>query len=397
VSESLISLAGVGKDYPLVSTGAGRLRTLLSLVANRGVVEHVSALDGIDLEVRRGESLGLVGENGAGKSTLLKVIAGVVKPTRGKAVVNGRVGALLELGSGFHPDYTGRDNIALSAALVGLSRAEVASRLEGIIEFADIGDHIDQPVKHYSSGMVVRLGFAIATALEPDVLITDEVLAVGDESFQRKCVQWMERYLRNGGTMLLCSHGMYHVQTLCQKAAWLHQGRLRAYGDSFSVTQDYLAWHEEKRREESAFGDRKQYAGEYYMLRSVATRNAGGSPTVEFAMDDTIDVRLEIYSPDDRTPVALVGLVRADGTPVYGTHSNERGFVPQRIGPNRYAFGVRFPRCALIPGKYQLRGHALDPEGLRLYDTVESSFVVRGATRDYGLVRLEHEWHAPDT
>jgi lipopolysaccharide transport system ATP-binding protein len=114
-------------------------------------------------------------------------------------------------------------------------------------------------------------------------------------------------------------------------------------------------------------------------------------------MDDTIDVRLEIYSPDDRTPVALVGLVRADGTPVYGTHSNERGFVPQRIGPNRYAFGVRFPRCALIPGKYQLRGHALDPEGLRLYDTVESSFVVRGATRDYGLVRLEHEWHAPDT
>ncbi len=152
------------------------------------------------------------------------MIAGVVRPTRGTATVNGRVGALLELGSGFHPDYTGRDNIALSAALVGpVARRGGRAASASIIAFADIGAHIDQPVKHYSSGMVVRLGFAIATALEPDVLITDEVLAVGDESFQRKCIQWMERYLGDGGTLLLCSHGMYHVQTLCQKAAWLHQ------------------------------------------------------------------------------------------------------------------------------------------------------------------------------
>jgi len=395
VSDTLISLAGVGKDYPMVSTGAGRLRTLLSLVTGGGAVEHLCALDGVNLEVKRGESLGLVGENGAGKSTLLKVIAGVVRPTRGTATVNGRVGALLELGSGFHPDYTGRDNIALSAALAGLSRGEVASRIADIIAFADIGAHIDQPVKHYSSGMVVRLGFAIATALEPDVLITDEVLAVGDESFQRKCIRWMEDYLADGGTLLLCSHGMYHIQTLCQKAAWLHQGRLRAYGDSFSVTQDYLAYHEEKRRAESPFGDRVAYAGDYFAVRSVSTHDDRGEPCAEFGMDEPLDVRIEIYSPDDRPPVALVGIVRADGTPVYGTHSDERGYVPRRIAPQRYAFGVRFPRCPLIPGKYVLRAHALDPEGLRLYDTVEAGFTVRGATRDYGLVRLEHAWHAP--
>lgn len=395
MSDALIALAGVGKDYPMVSTGAGRLRTLLSLVSGGGMVSHLRALEGIDLEVRRGESLGLVGENGAGKSTLLKVIAGVVKPSRGTATVNGRVGALLELGSGFHPDYTGRDNIALSAALAGLSRAEVASRVDDIIDFADIGAHIDQPVKHYSSGMVVRLGFAIATALEPDVLITDEVLAVGDESFQRKCIGWMERYLGDGGTLLLCSHGMYHVQTLCQKAAWLHQGRLRAYGDSFSVTQDYLAWHEEKRRAESPFGDRAAYAGDYFAVRSVDTLDAKGVPCAEFAMEEAVDVRIEAYSPDDRPPVVLIGIVRADGTPVYGTHSDERGFLPRRLAPQRYAFGVRFPRCLLIPGKYVLRAHALDPEGLRLYDTVETGFTVRGATRDYGLVRLEHEWHEP--
>jgi lipopolysaccharide transport system ATP-binding protein len=396
VSETLISLAGVGKDYPMVSTGAGRIRTLYSLVTGGGVVERLCALDGVDLEVKRGESLGLVGENGAGKSTLLKVIAGVVRPTRGTARVNGRVGALLELGSGFHPDYTGRDNIALSAALAGLSRSEVASRIGDIIAFADIGAHIDQPVKHYSSGMVVRLGFAIATALEPDVLITDEVLAVGDESFQRKCIQWMENYLGDGGTLLLCSHGMYHIQTLCQKAAWLHHGRLRAYGDSFSVTQDYLAYHEEKRRAESPFGDRSTYAGDYFAIRSLATFDASGAPSSEFAMEEAADVRIEAYSPDDRPPVVLIGIVRADGTPVYGTHSDERGFLPRRIAPRRFLFGVRFPNCMLIPGKYLLRAHALDPEGLRLYDTVETGFTVRGATRDYGLVRLEHAWHAPE-
>lgn len=392
MSDTLISLSGVGKDYPMVSTTGSRIKTIFSLLTGSGLVGHVPALDGIDLEVKRGESLGLVGENGAGKSTLLKVIAGVVKPTRGTTRVNGRVGALLELGSGFHPDYTGRDNIALSAALAGLSRAEVANRVGQIIEFADIGAHIDQPVKHYSSGMVVRLGFAIATALEPDVLITDEVLAVGDESFQRKCIKWMKGFLDHGGTLLLCSHGMYHVQTLCQKAAWLHHGKLRAYGDSFSVTQDYLAYHEEKQRAESPFGDRESYAGEYFAVRGLQMRDAAGREAAEFAMDDTLDIRIEIYSPDDRPPVALVGLVRADGTPVYGTHSNELGFLPRRLGPKRFSFAVRFPNCALIPGKYLLRAHALDPEGLRLYDTVETSFTVRGATRDYGLVRLAHEW-----
>jgi lipopolysaccharide transport system ATP-binding protein len=159
-----------------------------------------------------------IGENGAGKSTLLKIVAGVIEPTRGRITVGGRVGALLELGSGFHPDYTGLANIDLAAALLGLVPAEIAEKRDEIIAFADIGEHINDPIKHYSSGMVVRLGFAVATTLAPDVLITDEVLAVGDESFQKKCVAWMENYLAGGGTLLLCSHSMYHVQKLCRSA-----------------------------------------------------------------------------------------------------------------------------------------------------------------------------------
>jgi lipopolysaccharide transport system ATP-binding protein len=396
----LIDLAGVGKDYPLLGGGSRRVGTLLALLAGRASVYRKTALDDITLQVRKGESLGLIGENGAGKSTLLKVIAGVVKASRGTCHVNGRVGALLELGSGFHPEYTGRENIALAAALGGLSKRDVAEREGAIVEFADIGAYIDEPVKHYSSGMVVRLGFAVATALVPQVLITDEVLAVGDESFQRKCIRWMERFLGDGGTLLLCSHSLYHVQTLCRRAAWLHKGRIKAEGDSFTVTQDYLAWHEEKQRAEassgeSPFGDREAYAGEYYALRSLTLGREGGAQAAEFAMGDTLEVRAEMHSPDDVAPVALVGIRRGDGSAVFGTHSNERGFVPQRIAPNRFGYVLRFPRCALLPGKYLLLGHALDPQGLRLFDTIEIPFVVRGATRDYGFVELEHEWRAP--
>ena len=242
----LLRLSGVGKDYAKVESRGGRLRLVADLLRGRGARTVFRALDGVSLTMRRGESLGVIGENGAGKSTLLKIIAGVVKPTRGVVAVNGRVGALLELGSGFHPDYTGLANIDLAAALLGLTPSEIAAKRDEIVTFADLGAHIDDPIKNYSSGMVVRLGFAVATALTPDILITDEVLAVGDESFQKKCIAWMENYLAHGGTLLLCSHGMYHVQKLCSNALWLKDGCVARYGSAADVTQAYLAYHEEK-------------------------------------------------------------------------------------------------------------------------------------------------------
>jgi len=242
----LLTLDGVGKDYPRLDARGGRLRLVAGLLRGRPPAHAFRAVDSVTLTMKRGESLGVVGENGAGKSTLLKIVAGVVKPTRGTVGVNGRVAALLELGSGFHPEYTGYANIDLAAALLGLAPEEIDDKRAAIVEFADIGEHIHDPIKTYSSGMVVRLGFAVATAVEPDILITDEVFAVGDESFQKKCVAWMERYLSGGGTLLLCSHSMYHVQKLCAKALWLDHGKTRAYGDAAPVTRDYLAFHEEK-------------------------------------------------------------------------------------------------------------------------------------------------------
>jgi len=385
----LIRLRGVGKDYPKVSTSGDRLRSLAALLFRSRDIPSFRALDGIDLETRAGESVGIIGENGAGKSTLLKIIAGVVQPTRGSVEVHGRVGALLELGSGFHPEYTGRENIYLSSALMGLSARETSAKVDSIIAFADIGSHIDEPIKHYSSGMVVRLGFAVATALNPDLLITDEVLAVGDESFQKKCIQWLERYLGDGGTLLLCSHSMYHVQTLCRKALWIHHGQARLFGESFDVTREYLTYHEEKRRTEEKLPVAE---GNSPRILATWTERPDASRASVFRQGEEIVMQGVAYEPDGRSPVLLFGIVRADGSPVYGSHSNENGFAPVPIDDRRFAFAVRFPNVSLLPGKYTMRMSVLDPEGLRLFDTAEAEVVITGETRDYGLVRLDHEW-----
>jgi lipopolysaccharide transport system ATP-binding protein len=393
MGEALIRLQGVAKDYPKVSTSGDRLRTLMSLLFRSADAPHFRALENVDLEVIRGQSVGIIGENGAGKSTLLKIVAGVVRPTRGTVEVNGRVGALLELGSGFHPEYTGRENIHLSSALMGLSRGDVRAKIDGIVAFADIGSHIDEPVKTYSSGMAVRLGFAVATALSPDVLITDEVLAVGDESFQKKCIGWLERYLAGGGTLLLCSHSMFHIQTLCSRALWIHHGRVQLAGSSFDVTREYLTYHHEKTERERV-GGRGEAQGAIRIEEASIEREDGGREAT-FRRGEALVLKATTFERDDRPPVLLIGIVRVDGTAVYGTHSNERGYVPGRVAPNRFAFEVRFDALQLLPGKYEMRVHVLDPEGLRLFDTVEREFVVTGDTRDYGLVELTHEWRRP--
>jgi lipopolysaccharide transport system ATP-binding protein len=390
VTAPLIHLRGVTKDYPKVATGGDRLRTLAALLLRNADMPHFRALENIDLDLRRGESVGIIGENGAGKSTLLKIIAGVVRPSSGEVRVQGRVGALLELGSGFHPDYTGRENIYLSSALMGLSRRETRDKVDSIIEFADIGEHIDEPIKHYSSGMVVRLGFAVATALEPDVLITDEVLAVGDESFQKKCISWLESYLAGGGTLLLCAHSMFHIQTLCSKALWIHHGRIHMRGDSFDVSREYLAYHQQKNAK-AGVEDRRAEGPVPKVMRTWTERE-DGSPAMTFRRGETLVLQGIVYEPDDRPPVVLFGVVRVDGTSVYGTHSNEEGFIPVRLEPHLFGFAMHLTQLSLLPGKYRLRVHTLDAEGLRLFDTVEVEVVVTGDTRDYGVVELPHRW-----
>ena len=387
----LLRLENVGKDYAKVESRGGRLRLVADLLRGHGARNAFTALDGVSLEMSRGESLGVVGENGAGKSTLLKMIAGVVQPTRGVVEVNGRVGALLELGSGFHPEYTGLANIDLAAALLGLTPAEIDAKREDIVAFADLGTHIGDPIKNYSSGMIVRLGFAVATSLTPDILITDEVLAVGDESFQKKCIAWMERFLADGGTLVLCSHGMYHVQKLCRNALWLKDGRVARYGSAADVTQAYLAYHEQKSAAAKApTTPRAAAAGGIYAITSLAL-----TPKDSIAAGRNADrTRRSVRSRRPRAGGARGRRARRRDAGVRRRDRHGRR-VAASGRDGRYAFALTLPDLALLPGKYMVRAHALDPEGIRLFDHVEQELVVTGQTRELGLVRLPHHWDVP--
>jgi len=400
--QRLVHIKDVCKVYPRVHKPSERLRAFVALLLGREPGDGVEVLRDINFDVFQGASVGIVGENGAGKSTLLKVLTGVIEPTKGSVTTKGNIAAMLELGAGFQPDFSGLDNVRMKASLLGLSKAELEERMDDILKFADIGEYINQPVKHYSSGMVVRLGFAVITACRPDLLITDEVLAVGDESFQKKCIRWIEEYMKQGGTLLLVSHSMYVVQKLCKKAVWIHEGKIRKFGDVYPVTQAYLAWHERRRAVEkelivNATGDAAYYRIEHFALAGEQHQESpeaefDDDPSHEFQMGDDIEVELRIISPDGRAPVGLVGVVRADGTPVYGVASDHEHVKPVKIGDSLYRFRYRLDNIQLLPGSYNLRSHSMDPEGLRLFDSHEFPFTVSGNTKELGYIRLPHQW-----
>lgn len=390
--DTLVRIEGVSKIYPRVHKSRERLQAFIALLFGREPAHGARVLSNINLDVVRGQSLGIIGENGAGKSTLLKVLTGVIQPTSGRVAVHANIAAMLELGAGFQPDFSGMDNVRMKASLMGLSNRELDERLDDILAFADIGEYIHEPVKHYSSGMVVRLGFAVITACRPDLLITDEVLAVGDESFQKKCIHWIQQFLENGGTLLLVSHSMYVVQKLCQKALWIHAGGIEQYGDVFPVTQAYLAWHEKRTAKEKEMQIKAAGDGTYYRIEKFTLSGGSEENPPKFAMGQNLDIELQIYSPDNRPPVGVVGVVRADGTPVYGVVSDNENVAPVKLADHHYRYRLRLTEIALLPGSYNLSAHSMDPEGVRVFDNRQMSFVITGDTKEVGYIRLPHQW-----
>ena len=238
----VLSVRNVGKMYRIYDRPQDRLKHMLLWRFGRHYGREFWALRNVSFEVRRGETVGIIGRNGSGKSTLLQIIAGTLAPTEGEVQVKGRVAALLELGSGFNPEFTGRENVYLNGAILGLSREEIDARFDDIAAFADIGEFIDQPVKFYSSGMVVRLAFAVQALMSKEVLIVDEALAVGDAAFQRKCMRSLEKFQQDGGTVLLVSHDVQTIVRQCSSCLFLHQGRLVMVGSSKVVTDIYLSF-----------------------------------------------------------------------------------------------------------------------------------------------------------
>ncbi len=402
---SVIQVRDLGKCYKLYSHPLDRLWEWCSF-SQRSRHRDFWALQGVSFSVEPGESWGIIGENGAGKSTLLKLITGVTRPSQGQVEVQGRVGALLELGMGFHPEYTGRENIYFSAAMMGLAKPEVDALLPEILNFSGLGEFIDRPVKTYSSGMFTRLGFSVATSINPEVLITDEVLAVGDEAFQKKCIRRMEGFLEQGKSMLFCSHSMYHVRKLCQKAVWLEHGRVRAAGEAAEIANSYEDFIREREaraqqlteaeraaaRSAPLAADGGEESAASSRLRTVRVCASTGDEASVFHMGDTIRIHVEAETGDGLAPVIAIGMIRNDKTAIYGIFSDIDRVTPRHVGNRLFAITYEMLDLSLLPGSYTFRIHVLDPPGLRMFDTIEKDFLVRGDSRELGICRMPHRW-----
>lgn len=388
--------------------------------------EDFWALRDVSFSVPPGETLGIIGENGSGKSTTLKLISRILEPTMGAVEVNGRVSALLELGAGFHPDLTGRENIYLNASILGFSRREIRRQIEDIIAFSELERFIDVPVKHYSSGMFMRLGFAIAIHVDPDILLTDEVLAVGDEGFQRKCLEKIAELQKRGKTILFVSHNMEAIRNLCRRVLWLNQGQVQAIGEVEPIVDAYLLHVHAKEAEVLAERHRRARGAEEEAAGALGAVGPGspaeavavgapppvgrwGSGEVRFREVRFLDqageacfllrsgaaatIEMHYQAPQPvKDPVFGIAIYRHDGLWAYGTNTNIDDLPIEQVAG---AGVVRFhmPALALIEGQYWLAAAVHSRDGTP-YDYWQHcwEFSVYSQVQDAGVYRPEHRW-----
>ncbi|MFP4394353.1 MAG: ABC transporter ATP-binding protein [Anaerolineales bacterium] len=354
----------------------------------------------VSFELEAGKTIGFIGANGAGKSTLLKLMAGILEPTSGKIWTSGRIGALLELGAGFHPDLTGRENVYLNGSILGMGRAEIAERFDEIVAFSELEEFIDMPVKHYSSGMYVRLGFSVAVITEPELLLVDEVLSVGDVSFQRKCMERITDLRRRGVTIVLVSHGLETVQTFCDEAIWLEDGRIEAQGDATDVAMVYRAAMAKKHTGQGQRGtdadDARRWGTGEVQITDVELYNGQGQLETTFATGDPMEIRLHYRAPERvEAPVFGVAIHHQNGAHICGPNTKQFGLeIPTVKGEGVVRY--RIPELNLLEGSYLISVSAhdrLDVEMFDYHDRLYPFMVYQGDCRElYGLVTLKGEW-----
>src|SRR5436309_4127853 len=400
-----IALDRVSKSYRLWGRKS-QFATLKSALLKRDLrlapEAMVPAVKDVSFAVDKGEAFGIVGRNGSGKSTLLKLISGILKPTAGRVSVNGRIAALIELGAGFHPEITGRENIYINGIMLGLSKKEIESRFDCIVDFSGIGEFIDQPVKTYSSGMYVRLGFAVAVHVDPDILLIDEVLSVGDEEFSQKCIAKIQEMKYRGVTLVFVTHQLDQVRNLCDRALWLDHGEASAIGDPARVVDDYLQAvsggtaapvAKEKEEKPPEPNEEERWGSGEVVLKRVAITDDKGHELVALGAGSavTIEMDVEVRVPQDDF-VFGVGLYHADGTCVYGTNTDLEGLMPQRLDGNGR---VRFvmPSLELVAGTYRVDA-AVHTRNGRAFDYRRGvmRFVVGSRVHDIGVYRPRHQW-----
>jgi ABC-type polysaccharide/polyol phosphate transport system ATPase subunit len=328
------------------------------------------AIDDVSFDIHPGETFGIIGENGSGKSTMLKCMARILRPDKGNVHVNGKLSALLELGAGFHPELSGRENVYLNGSILGLSRKQLDSKFTEIVEFAGLEDFIDQPVKNYSSGMYVRLGFSVAINVDPDVLLVDEVLAVGDEAFQRRCAEKFADLQEAGKTIVIVSHAMGSVRSMCDRLAWMDHGELRMIGPTREVIDAYLGnVHVAELHHEGGKGTRWGNGGATIDAIELVSRRGRGEAVERVKTGDAISVRIHytVTGKPLRRPVVGFAMHRIDGVHIAGVNIREYDMVPELLEGTGY-FDYVIDKLPLLTGTYEITAAIQDENYATTYD-----------------------------
>jgi lipopolysaccharide transport system ATP-binding protein len=407
---AVISVQNLGKKYILshqyqerytalrdvISGAARRMFSKFRHSQNDATHEEFWALRDVGFDIRQGDRVGIIGRNGAGKSTLLKVLSRITEPTTGTVKIKGRVASLLEVGTGFHPELTGRENIYLNGAILGMSKAEISRKFDEIVSFAEVERFLDTPVKRYSSGMYVRLAFAVAAHLEPEILIVDEVLAVGDAHFQKKCMGKMDEVGKEGRTVLFVSHNMGAIHALCNRCILLDKGQVLADGETLPIISRYNATENKRELVKITPSMRNRGDGEIN-FKSCAISDSKGSARNTFHIGEDIRVAFRIHSEYAGEISFWLIIFDSTGTPLLSTHQRDQELV--EVAPGEYVMTYQTEGLGLMPGHYTISAGAFDPR-LKFLEWVEqcqafevySSFI-NGTSFDGRWGKLNQQAH----
>lgn len=400
----VIRLENLSKRFEMVAESSASIFELLASRLPGRTTTHAKthgdlwAVNDVTLDITAGQCLGIIGKNGSGKSTLLKLIARILLPTKGRIMVRGRLSALLELGTGFHQDLTGRENIYLNAAILGLSRQEIEQHFDSVVAFSELEQFIDTPVKYYSSGMYMRLGFSIAIHVNPQILIVDEILAVGDQAFQEKCINHIFEMKRSGTTIVIVSHNLDVLRKLCTHLVWMDKGHLRAYGTAESLIQEYLAFMQAEghRIAPNAQTNAERAGSGEVEITAVHFINHYNEQATTFLTGDPLTIEIHYTAHQTVTnPEFGIAIHREDGVQVNGPNTQFAGYkIDQIAGSGIVRYHI--PRLPLLPARYLISTavhKANVPGAYDHHDKAYSFQVNSGGTRElFGLVEIDATW-----
>lgn len=397
MSDYAIQMSHITKTYNMYTKASDRFKEALS-PSKKSYHDVFYALNDVNMDIKKGEMIGFIGENGSGKSTMLKIITGVLTPTKGDMKIEGKISALLELGSGFNPEYSGYENIFLNGMVLGFTREEIGEMVDDIIQFADIGDHIYQPVKTYSSGMFVRLAFAVAINVDPDILIVDEALAVGDLEFQLKCMEKFTEIKNSGKTILFVSHDINSVRRFCDRVYWLKNGVVVEEGDTMEVSTNYENFLKKKSiktvdREKSR--EKEQSIPDIVEVNSAVLLDENRKELDIVQQDQKVVVKIDytVMNESIKNPVLGVAIRTVDNHYVCGLNTLlDKVDVPFKKGKN--TFYIEYEKMSLLTGEYYFdvaffEEHATVP---LVYKTKFINMFISGQYTGEGIVILDHEW-----